>query len=194
MPGKGFKEVYQQLPGAATALTASTTQTSLFLGQTGEMSTLGAGYFDRLGKTMDVDIAGKISTVVTTPGTLTLKLRFIVPGGAGIDVWTSGALALNVAAKSAVPWKLSGKLNCRSIGSGTLATLMGILTFTSEAYVGSGAATAGGVASVLVPLAVAVGAGFDSTSAQIIDVQALWSLSNANSINLETCDIEGATT
>lgn len=193
MPGKGFKEVYQQLGGAATALTGSTTQTSLFLGQTGEMSTLGAGYFDRVGKILDVDISGKISNIVTTPGTLTLKLRFIVPGGAGIDVWTSGALALNIIAKTNVPWRLSGKLQCRSIGSGTLATLMGILTFQSESYIGSAAATAGGVASVLVPLTVAVGAGFDSTSAQIVDVQAAWSLSNANSINLETCDIEGAT-
>lgn len=189
MSGKGFTERFLSIGQAGSALTATTTQTSLLAGVTGEQPTLPAGYFDRLGKSLYIDLRGKISNIVTTPGTLIITLNFKSAGG--IDVWTTGALALNVLAKSGVAWKLSGEVSCRSIGSGTGATLFGLLDFESESYIGSGASASAGVASVLVPLTIAAGAGFDSTSAQLIDIQAKWSLSNANSINLEQANISG---
>ncbi len=128
-----------------------------------------------VGKHLRLRAAGRISNIVTTPGTV----RFFVRHGA-IDVWDSGAIALNIVAKTNVSWILDLDLTCRAIGPGTAANLMGIGELTSESIVGSPLPAAGGAGSLVLPTsAPAVGAGFDSTAAQALNLFAQWSVANA---------------
>src|SRR6202166_9771 len=101
MASKGFRERILEVYQDGTALASSTTETSI-LPNSGYECTLGAGRL-KIGAAIMFAFSGRISTVVTTPGTLTLTLRF-----GSIDVFSSGALPLNVTAQTNVPWALSG--------------------------------------------------------------------------------------
>lgn len=138
--------------------------------------TLAANYFNWIGKKLRLRLAGRISVIVTTPGTLLLDFRL-----GSVVAFTGGAMALNVVAKTNVTWEAEIELEARTVGNVTTATLLGIGRFTSEAVVGSAA----GVAStIMLPASAPVaGTGFDSTAAQQIDVFGTWSIANAgNSI------------
>jgi hypothetical protein len=179
--------VFVSAQSDGTALANSTTETSLL--PTQGLWTLGANYFDTPGQTLRIRAMGRISTVVTTPGTLTFRMKF---NTTPIAVATSGALALNVAAKTNVTWILDWDLTCRTVGSGTAATLMFSGQWQSEAVIASPAAGAGGAASHIFPAsAPAVGTGFASTVANLVDLTAQWSVANAaNSIQLHTYKLE----
>lgn len=118
------------------------------------------------GRVLEITAMGRISCVVTTPGTA----RFDVRMGA-TNVFDTLALNLNTVAKTTVPWLLEVRLVCRAVGSGTGTTLFGMGRFQSEAVVGSPLPTAGGNGSLLVPVATpAVGGGFDNTLANTVDL------------------------
>lgn len=122
-----------------------------------------------IGKIIRVQLTGRISCVVTTPGTA----RFdICLGSAGTTiVFDTGAMNLNIVAKTNVPFWLEVGLYCRAVGTSTSTTLFPNASFTSEALVGSPVNTAGGNGTLLVPVtAPAVGAGFDNTAASALDV------------------------
>src|SRR5579872_7235085 len=85
-----------------------------------------------IGRTLRIQMQGRISCVVTTPGTARFDVRL-----GGTVIFDTGALNLNVVAKTNVPFWLEIELQCRSIGPGTNATLFGFATFTSEAVVGA---------------------------------------------------------
>ena len=163
---------------AGTALTASVTPTSILPPQA--LYTMPAGLIDVVGKMMKVTVHGQVSNIVTTPGTLTLDVRF-----GSVVVANGGAMALNVVAKANVPWTLEWILTARAIGGTTSANLMHQGTWTSESVIGSAIPTVGGAGTHMLPnTAPAVGTGFDSTAAQQVNVFATWSLSNANSIQV----------
>jgi hypothetical protein len=122
------------------------------------------------GRGLRVRVGGRLSCVVTTPGTARWDICL---GAAGTTiVFDSGALNLNVVAKTTVPFLLDVVLACRTIGSGTSATFFPLYgRLESEAVVGSAAAAAGGNGSLLCPVGTpAAGAGFDSTVANIFDL------------------------
>jgi hypothetical protein len=144
-------------------LTAAAAATAL---QPQQKITLPAGFF-QIGKMLKLTAQGRISCVVTTPGTA----RFDVRLGGSVAAFDTGALNLNVVAKTNVPFWLEIVLTCRAVGSGTSANLMGFATFQSEAVVGSPANTAGSNGSLIAPVgAPVVGTGFDSTTAQTLDL------------------------
>lgn len=119
-----------------------------------------------IGRKARIRAAGRISCVVTTPGTA----RFDVRIGA-VVAFDTGALNLNVVAKTTVPWWLDIELTCRSIGNGVLSTLMGIARFQSEAVVGAPLPTVGGNGTLLAPVgAPVVGTGFNNTLANTLDM------------------------
>ena len=184
---KGFLERIADIGVAGTALTNTVTATSIMAD--GERPTLAAKYFERIGKSLLAKFSGRISTVVTTPGTLTLELMF-----GSIVVATSGAMPLNVVAKTNVHWAMEMEVFSRAIGSVAVGKLIqGRSWFCSEAYVGSPLPSAGGSGTVLLPYntAPAVGTGFDSQAAQLIDLRATWSIANAaNSVQLETAAVD----
>lgn len=125
-------------------------------------------YF-QVGKVLRMTLAGRISCVVTTPGTARFDVR-LGPSGT-IVAFDTGALNLNTTAKTNVPFWLQIMLTCRSVGAGTASTLMGQGIFQSEAVVASPANTAGGNGTLLCPVgAPAVGTGFDNTAANAVDV------------------------
>lgn len=173
-----------QLDGAA--LTASTTATSLLPGQS--KPTLPAQFFDRVGKMIKVTARGRISNIVTTPGTITLDIRL-----GSVIVATSQALQLNAVAKTNVTFSLEWLLTARAVGASTTANLMHTAVFTSEAVVGAGTGAAGSTGNgvLLIPAsAPAVGTGFDSTAAQVLDLFGTFSLNNANSIQVHQFLVE----
>ncbi len=157
-----------------SALSNSTTATSII--PSAAKVTLPAAPFWAIGKSLRFTLRGRLSNIVTTPGNLTLDIRF-----GAVVVFNGGAVALNTTAKTNVTFEFEAILTCRAIGSGTGANMIGIGSLASESMVGSAANTA---LSAMLPLsAPAPGTGFDSTAAQTVDVFATFSVANSgNSI------------
>ena len=86
----------QQIDG--TALTNTTTATSII--PTAAQWTMPADDL-YIGKVYGIRAGGRVSTLVTSPGTLTFSVR-----AGATTIFTSGALALNVVAKTDVTWDL----------------------------------------------------------------------------------------
>jgi hypothetical protein len=167
-----------------TAIANTTTATSLLgAGASAAKFTLPANFFD-IGKGLRLTARGRISTVNTTPGNLTLDIRL-----GSVIVFNGGSMALNIVAKTNVSWELVVDLVCRSVGSSTSATLLGMGRWMSEA---AASAVATEAAIYMLPAsAPAVGTGFDSTTAQALDVFSTFSVANAsNSIQLHQLMVE----
>lgn len=187
MPGQSWQEtlINQNVDGAA--LTNTVTATSL-LHATAKQSL--PPHFFRIGKMLKVTAQGRISNIVTTPGTLTLDIR--MGPTANIIVCNGGAMALNTVAKTNVPWWMEWILTCRAVGNGTSANLMHQGMWQSESVVGSPLPAAGGAGCLNIPsTAPAVGTGFDSTVSMLVDLFGTWSVANAgNSITVHQFKIE----
>lgn len=107
---------------------------------------------------------GRVSSVITTPGTARFDLRI-----GGVIAWDSQAVLLDtVAAHTNVGWKLLVELTCRSVGSGTATTLVGNGMWTSEDILGVPATAPKGVLVAMLPWNTTPGVpgtGFDNTLA-----------------------------
>lgn len=152
---------------AGTPLSNSNTATSVL--PAAAKAVLPGGYWT-VGKALRLTAKGILSNIVTTPGTLTLEVRF----GSTV-VWSSGAVSLNAAAKTNVSFTLDLLLTCRAVGAS--ANLIGVGTLTSESVVGAAAGT--GLPASLPASAPAVGNNFDSTVAQTLDLFGTFSIANA---------------
>jgi hypothetical protein len=171
--------------GDGAALTNTTTATSLL--PVVAKPTLPANYLFA-GKMFRVRATGRISTVVTTPGTLTLDFRL-----GSVNVVSSGAMTLNIVAQTNVPWIYDMLCTVRAVGATTTANILGQGLWTSHAVIGASAPGTGGATSQVIPYntAPAVGTGFDSTAAQLVDLFGTWSVANAaNSITCHQFLIE----
>ena len=179
-----WKQALVTATGDGSALANTTTATSILATQA--KLTLPANYFVYPGQKLRIKAGGRISNIVTTPGTLTLDVRL---NATPIIVFTGGAIPLNTTAKTNVTWEAEIELVCRAIGGGTSAQILGIGKFVSESV--SGAAAGVAAACMLPATAPAVGTGFDSTAANLVDLYATWSIANAgNSITLHTFELE----
>lgn len=187
MSSQGFRERILEIYEDGSALASSTIQTSL-LPASAKEATLGAGIL-RVAKTIAFEFSGRISTVVTTPGTLALALRL-----GTVDIFASGSMTLNTTAQTNMHWSLKGEVVCRARGISTSTTFFPKgCEFKSHAVIGSPAPTAGGCGVHLLPYnaAPAVGSGLDFSVSQMIDLLATWSVSNAsNSIQLHAGHID----
>lgn len=168
-----------------TAVANSTTETTLLPGQA--LYTLPSNFLQYAGQALRVRAMGRISNIVTTPGTLTLRIKF-----GSIAVATSPAFALNTTAKTNVTWILDWDLTLRSVGSATTATFMHSGQWQSESVIGSPAAGSGGPSAHIIPAsAPAVGTGFNSTTSNIVDLTAQWSVANSgNTLQLHSYKLE----
>lgn len=129
-----------------------------------------------VGKKLRVTVKGGLSNIVTTPGTVTFQIMM-----GTIVAWTSGAIQLNATAHTLLPFTLVVDLRCDSIGVTTAAKFLGMGTLGGIHFT----LTAGQVdstnqsGSFQVPAtAPAVGTGFDSTLANILDFWTGFSISN----------------
>ena len=129
--------------------------------------TLPSGYF-MIGRQLRITASGRISCVVTTPGTARYDVRL-----GGTVVADTTAISLNTTAQTNVGWYLELLLTCRAVGSGTSANLMHQGFWLSPAGLNVAApATGPGPGGNVLPFnaAPAVGSGFNSTSALTLDM------------------------
>lgn len=158
----GWEEVLitSQVDGAAITAAAATSMLPA-----AAKYTLPAGFFS-VGKQLRIEASGRISSVITTPGTARYDVRF----GATV-VFDGLAIVLNAAAAATnVGWLLSIVLTCRAIGA--TANLIGQGTWTSYDIDGTPATPPKGSLSAVLPWnsTPAVGNNFDSTVSQQVDV------------------------
>lgn len=150
-----------QIDGTAVTAAAATT-----LIPAAAKYTLPANFFS-IGKQLLIKASGRVSTVVTTPGTLRFDVRL-----GGTVVFDGLAIALVTAnAYTNIGWYLEILLTCRAIGSS--GNLMGQGNFTAPNVLGGAnvAMPIGGVTAMLPwNSAPAVGTNFDTTSSQQLDV------------------------
>lgn len=172
-----------QVDGAA--LSNTVTPTSIL--PAASKFTLPTNFFSVVGKVIRVTAHGRISTVVTTPGNISLDLRF-----GATTVIGSGAIPLNAVAKTNVPWFYQMVGTVRAIGAS--ANIMAGGFWLSEAALNVAVpATGPGPGGNVLPYntAPAVGSNFDSAASQVIDFYATFSVNNAaNSITLHQFLVE----
>jgi len=184
MPSASIPQLLTIADTDGAALANTTTQTSIIPAM--NKWTFPACWLqDQRGKKLKIKAFGRISIVNPSPGTLLFQV--MMGPSSSIAVFNSAAFNLNTtAAKTNVTWDLDIDLILRTAGSGTTAAFMGRGFFTSEAVIGSPANTAGGNGSLLLPVsAPAVGTGFDSSVANVLDLQAKWGTASAsNSMTL----------
>lgn len=179
-----FPLVLSSASADGAALSNSVVATSIL--PASAIATLPAGAL-QIGSLLKLTLRGRISTVVTTPGTLTLDLRL-----GSVIISAFGAIALNVNAQTNATFEAELIARVLSLGAGVAATARCTMRFASRAVIGSPAAGAGGVGVLMLPeTAPAAGNGFDSSAAQAINVFAAWSIANAaNSIQVHDALLE----
>ena len=150
-----------QVDGAA--LTAAAAATAL---PAAAKYTLPPNFFQAIGQQLIVEASGRISSVITTPGTARYDVRF----GATVVFDGLAALLETAAGYTNVGWMLSILLTCRAIG--TSANLMGQGMFTAVNLLGVPATAPKPAITAMLPWnsAPAVGNNFDSTVSQVVDL------------------------
>lgn len=129
-------------------------------------TTLPAGYF-QIGRMLRLRMAGRLSCVVTTPGTFRIDMRV-----GGVVAFDTLAIPLNIVAQTTVPWHLDVLMTCRAVGSGTSAQLLSQGVVASTAFLNVPAVATGpwsGVITVPYNVAPVVGTGFNSQAAATLD-------------------------
>src|SRR3990172_8813688 len=81
------------------------------------LETIGAGSLF-VGAATRITVTGGIGTLVTTPGTITFQVMI-----GSVIAFTTGALQLNAAAHTDLPFRLEIDLTCLTVGDGTNATM-----------------------------------------------------------------------
>lgn len=142
-----------------------------------------------IGKRFRTSVEGALSNIVTTPGTVTFEIKI-----GSVVAWTSGAIQLNATAHTLLPFKLVVEWSVRAVGASTSANILGIGVLVGIHFT----LTAGQVDAVNVPgafqvpaTAPAVGTGFDSTVANILDFWTGFSINNSgNGIRVDMYTVE----
>lgn len=181
-----WQETLVSQQGAGTAFNTYTAAKSVINPQA--LWVMPAGYLS-VGKMLKITAFGSISNIVTTPGTINFQVKI-----GTVAAFDTGAIQLNATAHTTLPFWIEVVLSCRSIGSGTGSTFMSYSSVTGRMFT----LTAGqvddpqGMQGLIVPTtAPAVGTGFDSTIANIVDLWAGFSISNVgNQIQTQLYKIE----
>lgn len=119
-----------------------------------------------VGTALRITANGRISCVVTTPGTARFDLRL-----SNNIMFDTGAMALNIIAKTTLPWWLDIVGTIRATGVAGTGSFFGISKFTSEALINQAVATTGpapgnamsGSSSGIDSAPAAITANFDTT-------------------------------
>lgn len=175
--------LYNTYTSAKSILTSATSTAA----STG-LITLPPNFF-QLGGRLEIDADYGISNRVTGPDTFTVQVMV-----GAVIAFTTGAINLTTTAHTTIPARVRILLTCRSVGNGTLATLVGQSFWNGQmiamaASLADGAANTGWAAAP--NTAPAVGTGFDSTVANTLDHFVAQSVSNAgNGIQLQQYSVK----
>ena len=158
---------------AGPNLSNTTTATSII--PTSAKITLPNNYL-AVGKILRLTLAGQLSNLVTTPGTLTLDCRI-----GGVIAFNGAAMQMSSTAHTTLPFWAQIMLTVRASGSSTSGNIMGQGIITSQALSLTAVADSTTTpATLLFPNTTpAVGTGYDSTAANTLDVFATFSIANA---------------
>lgn len=133
------------------------------------------------GRVLKARLAGKISNIVTTPGTITLQARW--GGVAGASLATSGVISQNIVAQTDDSWEAEFYIVCRTAGAA------GSFLTSGKAFFGNAiAANAGQVFLIPASANAAVGS-LDTTAATALSFTAKFSLTG-NSITALSYTLE----
>jgi hypothetical protein len=175
-----FQQILTSQTKAGTLFNTYTTAKSVINPE--DLITLPANY-EKLGTDFKLEVAGALSNIVTTPGTVTFQIMM-----GSIVAWTSGAIQLNATAHTLLPFWLDVDFRVDSTGSGTAAKWLGMGVLNGIQFTNTAAQTDAVNTTGMFPVpatAPAVGNGFDSTVANILDFWVGFSISNAgNGIQL----------
>jgi hypothetical protein len=163
MSSQSWNQTLVTSQGDGTSLTAAAAASCI---PAAAKFTLPANFFQNIGQQLHIRASGRISSLITTPGTARYDIRF----GATVVFDSLAILLDSVAAHSNVGWFMEIFLTCRVIG--TAASLMGQGFWTCEDILGVPATAPKGVLSAIIPWnsAPAVGTTFDSTASQVVDM------------------------
>jgi hypothetical protein len=132
-------------------------------------------------KAIRIFVAGAISNIVTTPGLMNFQVK-LGTLAAPVTVFDTGNIQLNATAHVLLPFWIDLVMTCRAAGSGAAANFIGLANVAGIMFT----RTAGqiddvqGMQTILAPqIAPAVGGGFDSTIANLLDFWAGFTISNA---------------
>jgi hypothetical protein len=123
-----------------------------------------------VGSAMRITAQGRISNVITSPGTARLDVRL-----GGTVIFDTGPLALNAVAKTTLPWWFDALIVCRAVGA--TGNFFGFGRLQSESIVGSPLASTGGSGSLISAVsggpetAPAVGGSVNTTVSNLFDFQ-----------------------
>lgn len=171
---QGFWLTLDTLQAAGTAITAAA-RTSMTVGSTQGRFTLPGNSLKNLGDQLLIEATGIISCVITTPGTARFDLA--MGTSLGTAIMDTGAMPLNIVARTNVPWEL------RMLGSLSTTGTAAVLTWTghwlSEAFVNTAvqsSAAGPGPGGTLIPWSGTVtgastaSASFDATVSNLLDL------------------------
>src|SRR6267154_79423 len=164
--------LYNTYTATKSMLTSATT----VAGVSEAAITLGPGFFYP-GKTIKVFGVAGISNRVTGPDTFTPEIHL-----GSVTAFTAGAINLTTTAHTTIPAWFEFLLTCDTGGTGTLAKLRGQSKWNGQmvAMAASLADNAGGTGYAMGPnTAPALGTGFDSTIANVLDFFVAQTVSNA---------------
>lgn len=171
MPMQTWVETLAAATSDSTALTNTVTETTIL--PTNAKPVIPSNFFDRIGSTLRIMAAGRISNVVTAVPTMTFKLKL-----GSVAIATSQAFSMSATAQTNDSWWLEWILTLRA--NGAAANFMHVGQFMSGALNNN---TAAPQTAIIPATAPAVGTSFDSSVAAILDLTGTWSAANAaNSI------------
>lgn len=171
---QSWQELLTSQQAAGTLQNTFTTAKSVI--NTQALYVLPAGFW-YIGRMVNVKVAGAISNIVTTPGLMNFQVKM-----GSVAAFDTGNIQLNATAHTTLPFTLDIMLTCRSVGSGTSATLIGQGTATGIMFTNTAAQvdSVQGMQVILAPAtAPAAGTGFDSTVSNIVDFFTGFTISNA---------------
>lgn len=183
MANQSWEETLVNITAAGTLYNTYTTAKSMFTsatavaGASSGIVTLPSNFFDRPGKALRIRGVAGVSNRITGPDTFTMQVMI-----ASVIAFTTGAINLTTTAHTTIPMRFEIWLTARTVGNGTLATLIGqaVLNGQMVAMAASLADNAAGTGWAMGPnTAPAVGTGFDSTISNILDLHVAQSVSNA---------------
>jgi hypothetical protein len=177
--GAGYGSTFLQMlepfqVADAVTLSASVTETVI---SSDSLFTLSPNFFAAPGKQVWFRCMGKVSNVVTTPGTITFRLRY--GGIAGTILANSGAIAFNSVAATDNMWYVETWLE--ALATGPSATALTLLTY-GECWLANTAGAAADIRNSSMPpggTALANVASLDGTTGKALSLTAQFSVSTA---------------
>lgn len=182
MSSQSWGETLVNISAAGTLYNTYTTAKSMLTsatavaGASSGLITLPANFFDRTGKGLHIVGVAGVSNRITGPDTFTMQIMV-----GAVIAFTTGAITLTTTAHTTIPMYFEINLTARTIGNGTLATLIGQAILQGQMVAMTSAAdNAAGTGYAIAPnTAPAVGTGFDSTVSNTLDLFVAQSFSGA---------------